>query len=186
MEIDVSWPRDRESAWRGWDSVISTSGALWQWRTVFRSSVSSFTPSFPALLISHFVQIREGRKGMAVLSLIGFDFGGTQLPADRTVHARVSVPPAGAAEMIAARISETAGQTSQWGLPTQEHERPNRQLVLHRMSVMGCPTWNSVNLLTYWKSLLLWLEQDMFSPSPLLLCIFLSLFLQDVFASYKW
>ncbi len=71
--------------------------------------LSSGPDSLPP--ISHFARTQEERKGMAVLSLIGFDFGGTQLPADRTFPAQVSVPPAGAAKMIAAHISEAEGET---------------------------------------------------------------------------
>lgn len=47
---------------------------------------------------------------MAVLSLMGFDFGGTQLPADRTFLEQVSIPPAGSAKMMTAHITEAAGR----------------------------------------------------------------------------
>lgn len=44
------------------------------------------------------------KEKTSVLSLIGFDFGGTQLPADRTVVVQVSVAPVDAAEMIKLRV----------------------------------------------------------------------------------
>lgn len=54
--------------------------------------------------------LKREEMGMTVLSLIGFDFGGTQLPADRTFPAQASVPPAGAAKMMVAHITEAAGR----------------------------------------------------------------------------
>ena len=50
---------------------------------------------------------------MAVLLQIGFDFGGTQLPVDRTFPVQGSVPPAGAAKMIAAHITVRLQASSQ-------------------------------------------------------------------------
>lgn len=64
----------------------------------------------PPLYVPFWSVIRGKERAVAVLSLIGFDFGGTQLPADRTFPARVPVPPASAAKMMATHIAEAAGR----------------------------------------------------------------------------
>lgn len=154
----------RRSAWRDGDQWLAECCDSEEESSAPLDSLSQLAP--PAA-ISHFVRKQGERKGMAVLSLIGFDFGGTQLPADRTFFpAQDSAPPAGAAEMMLCTHNGGCRRTSQWELPTAKHQGPNRQLVLHHMSVMGCPNSKSVDPLTtiaYWKSLLLWLEEDIFS-----------------------
>lgn len=74
--------------------------------------------------------------GTTVLSLIGLDFGGTQLPADRTFTVRGSAPPAGAAKVMAAHTNQvpdenTRGQITNW---------------FCSMSVTSCLNSNSAHL----------------------------------------
>ncbi len=108
MKLSFSGPGKRKRARRDGD----------QWLAERRDSEEQSSGPV-SLYISRFGRKQEEREGMAVLSLIGFDFGGTQLPADRTFPVQVSVPPAGSAKMIAAHITEAAGRRLSESFPLE-------------------------------------------------------------------
>lgn len=64
------------------------------------------------LFVSHFSGNRQKEK-KAVLLLMGFDSGETQLPADRTVAVQVSGSPAAVASTVAAHRDEDGGSNKQ-------------------------------------------------------------------------
>lgn len=102
-------------------------------------------PSLYLLMVGN--KMRE--RGTVVLSLIAFDFGETQLLADRNLQAQVSVPPAGSVRVMAAHITEAAGRHLTEKGAVNNTRGLDRQLVLQHMSVMGCLSWNSEDLLFY-------------------------------------
>lgn len=133
-----------------WGSLISR--AVWQWsQNIFQ--VLTLSANLPSILPFGWKQ--EEEMGTSVLSLIGFDFGGTQLPTDRTFPVQVSVPPAGAAKNDGGTRKWGCRQTSQRELPS-ENMRAQIANWFCNMSVMGCQNSNSVGLLAtkaYWKGL---------------------------------
>lgn len=166
MKIVILWPWETNECTTWWGSVLSR--AAWQWRTVFRSWLP--------LYISFWSEARRKRgNGCLIADWIWFW--------RNTITSGSNLPGAGLCTTCGFSQNDSCThnwgcrQTSQWELPTWKHEGPNRQLVLHHMSVMGCLNSNSVDLLAtkaYWKGLLLWLQHEISSSFPLLLCTFLS------------
>lgn len=154
-----------KSAW--WGSEISW--ALWQWRTALALSASR--PPY----ISFWSETR-GKKGNRCLIADWIWFW------RNTITSGSNLPGAGLCTTCGCSQNDSCTgcrQTSQWELPTRKHEGPNRQLVLHHMSVMGCPNSNSLDLLAtiaYWEGLLLVTRaRHIFFPFPLLFYFSLSI-----------
>lgn len=163
-----------------WGSVISR--VPWQWRRVFSSSRLSqptppLLPPTSRLYISFCSETRRKKgSGCLIADWIWFwrntiTSGSNLFSRLRTLYHLRAQP-----KWCSARITEAAGGRLSESFPLAKHEGPNRQLVLHRMSVMVCPNSKSVDLLTtiaHRKSLLLWLEEDIFS-FLLISCVFFS------------
>lgn len=177
----------RKSSWRDGDQWLAECRDSEEESSAPLDSLSQLPPSSPPppASISHFVRKQGERKGAAVLSLIGFDFGGTQLPADRTFFpAQDSVPPAGAAKMMLCTNNGGCRRTSQWELPTCKTRGAKSTIGsashvsngVSKLEVSRPAHYNSSQKKSF---VVTWRRHFLLSPS--ILCIFLSILFFVVF-----
>lgn len=112
--------------------------------------------TFP-LCISLWSETRTKKWNGLVLSLIGFDFGGTQLPADRTL-------PGAPQSLYHLRVQTNDSFTHNWGCrqaarwerPTWKHGEAKSAIGSASHVSNGMSKLEFTTTVAYWKALLLW------------------------------